>query len=77
MDQTVRPERHHIGFNLDPAETCRWIKERGYYAVIVGVNAYGAGEPGVAYGRPNQPAHIALRGQTLAWDGHTLTVEEP
>lgn len=67
-------DTHPIGADTDPGETCAWLHGHGYNATVVLV--YNATGNGVLFARGNEPARIAVPGQTLAWDGNTLTVEE-
>jgi hypothetical protein len=70
VDDTV--ERLWIGYGSDVGETLRWIEARGYRHEPYMSDAL----DDIRLVREGHPTLFFRPGVTLAWDGHTLTVEE-
>lgn len=55
-----------------PGEAQTWLASHGYQSGHISVHGYSGF--GIIYSRVNQPAHMAMPGQTLVWDDVTETV---
>lgn len=68
------PNRFTLRYADNPDDVGTWLAQHGYRVVIAAM--LGVSHAGVLYARPGQPAHIAIIGDTLVFDGEYVTVED-
>ncbi len=67
-------ETHIIAPTVLLQETINWLRWRGYR--VIGMSVPGMAIGGIAFGKKNQPAMVAVVGDILEYDGEHVTIME-